>query len=314
MKLDYVNALRGLAILGVIAVHTSQYGIRMPKFASDIAGYGAMGVQLFFVASAFTLMLSIDRRSEKQEKYKNLNFYIRRFFRIAPMYYLGLVYYFYQKNIIAKSLGLPYQKFAKEEVLSNLLFYNGVSPYWINNLVPGGWSITVEMTFYGIILLVASKVKTIDKAIYFFIFTILIRTLLMSILEKNPLIEDENLWRDFLYLNFFNQLPVFAVGIFMYFLIIKKETPAPKTVMVFTFVFILALLTRLYTFFPLNIIFAISFLMLGYSLSKMPLKIIVNPVVNYIGKISFSLYLIHFAVLFWLNYFKLMGGEITHLL
>lgn len=31
-------------------------------------------------------------------------------------------------------------------VISNF-YCHGLSPYWINSLVPGGWSITVEMFF-----------------------------------------------------------------------------------------------------------------------------------------------------------------------
>lgn len=92
-KLRYIDSLRGLAILAVLMVHCGQYGInKYPDLIANIINTGGRGVQLFFVASAFTLFLSLARRSETVKS----NFYIRRFFRIAPMYYLGIAYYLMQ--------------------------------------------------------------------------------------------------------------------------------------------------------------------------------------------------------------------------
>ena len=60
-KLDFIDALRGYAILGVLMVHTSQYGNKLHStLGTLITEKGAMGVQLFFLASSFTLFLSED--------------------------------------------------------------------------------------------------------------------------------------------------------------------------------------------------------------------------------------------------------------
>ena len=67
-KLDYVDALRGIAILGVIMVHTSQYGhYNVPKIIANIIDQGARGVQLFYLASAFTLFLSFKNRLSREK-------------------------------------------------------------------------------------------------------------------------------------------------------------------------------------------------------------------------------------------------------
>jgi peptidoglycan/LPS O-acetylase OafA/YrhL len=52
---------------------------------------------------------------------------------------------------------------------------------------------------------------------------------------------------------------------------------------------------------PFHIFFGIAFLMLGVALSKFRFKLIVNPIMQYIGKISFSMYLFHFSVIHWLT-------------
>jgi len=89
-RLPFIDALRGLAIFGVFIVHSSQSIDGLPRWLSSLASQGARGVQLFFVISAFTLFLSLSTR-RKNEKRPTLNFFIRRFFRIAPLFYAALL-------------------------------------------------------------------------------------------------------------------------------------------------------------------------------------------------------------------------------
>lgn len=65
MKLKYIDALRGVAILLVVMVHTLQYAIMdYDDILIPFFSFAAKGVQLFFVASAFTLFLSYDFRQK----------------------------------------------------------------------------------------------------------------------------------------------------------------------------------------------------------------------------------------------------------
>lgn len=138
-KLDFVDRMRGLAILMVIAVHYAQ------AFASPVIHRGAMvgqfGVQLFFLASAFTLCLSADRRGD--ERHPVRNFYLRRYFRIAPLYYLGIVLYAW--IFAGEARGAAYTPF---NIAANVLFVHGLVPAANNMIVPGGWTIGAEMLFY----------------------------------------------------------------------------------------------------------------------------------------------------------------------
>jgi peptidoglycan/LPS O-acetylase OafA/YrhL len=90
-----LDSLRGIAILGVVLVHSSRrHDIPLPIGAhvGQVAFSGQRGVALFFVVSAFTLFLSNDNR--KDEHSPVLNFFIRRVFRLAPMFYLATLLMF----------------------------------------------------------------------------------------------------------------------------------------------------------------------------------------------------------------------------
>ncbi|WGK69409.1 acyltransferase [Candidatus Haliotispira prima] len=179
-KKNYVYALRGFAIFGVIAIHTGQ--IAAPVMADlakaapiirDFVNQGAMGVQLFYVLSAFTLFLSYHNRKDREIN-PDRNFLLRRFFRIAPLYYLGLVFYLFQRGLGPRYALGDAESITMANIIANVFFVHGVNPYWINSVVPGGWSITVEMTFYLMIPLLVRKIRCTSHAVSFTILSLMI--------------------------------------------------------------------------------------------------------------------------------------------
>jgi peptidoglycan/LPS O-acetylase OafA/YrhL len=309
-KLEFIDALRGLAILGVIMVHTFAYGTPNPSGKIGIMfSSGANGVQLFFLASAFTLFLSFKNRSSIEE-FPIRNFFVRRFFRIAPMYYLGICYYLLQDGYGPRFWLGDATHITPLNIISNFTFIHGFNPYWINSLVPGGWSIGIEMIFYGILPFLFSKIKNINQAFILFILSLFLRLFFYALLIKFPLISSTSLWNGFLFLYFPSQLPVFSLGIIFYFLVIENESVkniSSKWILLFSGLLILQLSTQTTHLLPTHVLFSIGFLLLGYSLSSFKFKLLVNPVITHIGKISFSMYLVHFAVLHWLDKFHLVN-------
>jgi peptidoglycan/LPS O-acetylase OafA/YrhL len=86
--LDYIDALRGYAILAVIALHSATLIPSLEWPFHLLAAQGARGVQLFFVVSALTLTLSWHSRAEGAGA-----FYVRRVFRIVPMFWVAIAFY-----------------------------------------------------------------------------------------------------------------------------------------------------------------------------------------------------------------------------
>ncbi|SDL57127.1 acyltransferase family protein [Siphonobacter aquaeclarae] len=294
-KYAYIDSLRGIAILLVVLVHTGQHGAQLQFIPGRIAEFiqnGKYGVQLFFLVSAYTLMLS--EKSRRGEADHLTKFLVRRIFRVAPMYYLAVLYYTIWRVNGFHFSSFDWHRFPTALTLSNLFFVHGFQPEWINSLVPGGWSIAVEMTFYCLLPLLIPRIKNLDQSIIL----LLISLLIMSVAKhfappRFPL---------FSYYYFPNQFPVFCLGIVAYFVTTTKESiHAPA-------LFCLAALafTFNYTFIPQHLIHSIAFFLLLLAVRKYPVGLLVNPALTYLGKISFSIYLLHFIVLQWMGTFGFM--------
>jgi peptidoglycan/LPS O-acetylase OafA/YrhL len=91
----YMRQLDGLRALAVIAVWMAHWGI-MELRGFDYINWGTMGVMLFFVLSGFLITGILLRAGESVEAgdcglwTAAKIFYIRRFLRIVPIYYLTL--------------------------------------------------------------------------------------------------------------------------------------------------------------------------------------------------------------------------------
>lgn len=86
----FLDALRGLAAVAVVAVHTVQNfsGASL----TPLLGLGAFGVQLFYIVSAYSLCLSFAQRVDN-EHHPLRKYLLRRFFRIAPLFWMAICIY-----------------------------------------------------------------------------------------------------------------------------------------------------------------------------------------------------------------------------
>lgn len=163
-KYDYIDALRGLAILAVVLVHSSQSVAPNNAILLWLMTQGATGVQLFYIASALTLCMSWMARSS-HEMFPARNFFIRRFFRIAPLFYIAILFYI-SVNGFSPDYWSP-NGIKWWFAPTTALFLHGFHPETINSVVPGGWSIAVEMSFYLILPFLIVKIKSIKTCLFF---------------------------------------------------------------------------------------------------------------------------------------------------
>lgn len=312
-KLRYVDALRGWAIIAVVLMHTLWYSgseIYHYPWVVALADAGARGVQLFYIVSAFTLFLSMNNR-QKLEKSPMLNFFIRRFFRIAPLFYLAIIYYAlwqYFANGV---------RFTLPNIVTTYFFVNGVSPHYINNIVPGGWSITVEVAFYLIAPWLFRYVKSLDSAVWFVLLSVAGSSVLSYWLRSHPMIDvrgttGQASWEWFLFLYFPNQAAIFGYGLVLFHIVKTGELALkPRTLLACGLAICIVLIVvtaafpdqtyhhNLIMFFPhipIHLLFGVGFVFIALALRWREYTLLVNRFTIFVGKISFSLYLVNSAV------------------
>jgi peptidoglycan/LPS O-acetylase OafA/YrhL len=308
-KLDYIDALRGIAILMVVIIHTSQAINGISPLINSINQYGQIGVQLFFVASAYTLCFSKVKRAE--EKQPIISFLIRRFFRIAPLYYVAIAAYFLlESNMhILALIKMPYSIYSFRTIAANILFIHGFVLSANNNIVPGGWSIGTEMAFY---LLFPILFTIFDRTyqrygispLYGLVgLSICLNILTQVALQKIFLVTiDDN---SFIYYNLVNQLPVFLLGItifFHHYYKISFQLSIPFQALLFSLltvagIVLLPLKQHWLVAALVPIVTGISFVFLLNILRELKYS---NSFLSEIGRVSYSMYIFHFMFAWYL--------------
>ncbi len=304
VRYDYLDALRGWAILGVVAVH-AQNQVEGNFFGWRVAFAGRCGVQLFFMVSAFTIFLTLDR-ARWQGWRTWTEFYIRRFFRILPMFWVGLVLYAF-----VPGRGSLYQDrvFGPLDYLLTATLQHGWHPALVNSLVPGGWSIAAEGTFYLCVPFCFRLVKSWPAALWFFagslVFAVGMETVLGFLYSRQLLFAatPQDSINEFTYCQFFMQLPVFALGMAVYRIARSQEgkpwsrsTGAALLAGAALWLYSVVDIGR-HGLLPERIFFSLGFVALMLGIKACPTRLLVNPVTCYLGKVSYSIYLLHFAVL-----------------
>jgi peptidoglycan/LPS O-acetylase OafA/YrhL len=105
--------------------------------------YGWAGVAIFFVVSGFCIHLSYVRAPEQGWR----TFFLRRFFRIYPPYLVVLIIY----GIILPALAIPIVRaFSWQQFLSHLFLVHNFQRSTLFGINPALWSIAVEVQLYAL--------------------------------------------------------------------------------------------------------------------------------------------------------------------
>ncbi len=289
--LDHLDALRGIAVLMVVMVHSALWsGAWLPWRWGVIliAHTGQRGVSLFFIVSAFTLFLSYDNRRDEQGPTRN--FFLRRFFRLAPMFYLATVV----SLVFLHALAGPWRG-----ILLSVFFLHGLSVTAINHGAVGGWSVANEALFCMLLPFLFARIRSLKSALIWMTAASPSCYLLSRFLAARFPVHSEF----FTFFSFSAEFPIFLFGIVAYFT--WKEVIAPNALDVVArknlSIMLLMLTTVLYCAFlamDIRLLYpsSLPYLFLLLALSVYPWPLFVNSATRFLGKISYSIYLLHFVV------------------
>jgi peptidoglycan/LPS O-acetylase OafA/YrhL len=237
-------------------------------------------------------------------------FFVRRLFRIAPLFWLAIPFYLWHIGLGPRASapnGIHWP-----QIVSTSLFLHGWHPASINSVVPGGWSIATEMTFYLILPLCFRALPDLRRCVVAcgaaLVFSVGISLIMRRWLTTLYPVEQTDLIRSFLYFWFPGQLPVFLLGFVLHFLIKRfprssGEAPAEGSrrwsvllLPSLALAWILGMVIFQQRVPMAYFLFSCGFVLLGLGLSRQPLWILVNPISRYAGKVSYSAYLTHFFI------------------
>lgn len=211
-----IDALRGLAILGVLAVHSAGIVPAATSLLHNAQVFGHFGVQLFFLVSGLTLCRSWENR-RPFESIPIRAFYLRRLFRIAPMFYMALVIHLAVYGVAPHPFA-P-QGVSTADIALTAAFLNGFHPSTMNAVVRGGWSVAVEMGFYLAFPLLAALARSLRGALFLFAASCALYALTRmgahALWSDWPPAQGEVL-AIFIYQMLPSQLPVFAVAFILH--------------------------------------------------------------------------------------------------
>lgn len=302
-----LDGLRGVAILMVLMIHCwggwwmalCLYGDTMgsaatfvlPWWLDAVASQGFHGVQLFFVVSAFTLTIQAGRRHDGWAAYA-----MRRIARVGPGYWLaGLLYtlavganirYGAPSGISGSDFGIA--------ALFGSAWQGGPS----TAVVPGGWSVSCEMAFYVALPLLLA---VINGRLWRIMLLTGAAMLGVQVLARYEMTHGGWTYMH-QYINPVIQAPVFLAGIAAAVLAQRVRLPqAPGAALallaaaVFGIPF-LGLAVKEWFVLP-HLPFAALAAGVVLLAAQHPPALLTSAPMRRLGEVSYSLYLIHFALL-----------------
>ncbi len=250
-------------------------------------------VVLFFVLSGFSIAHSLKSNSSL------VKFYFRRFIRLYFPFILALLYAFFVFEGTHELLNLQ-----GKSVFHNLKYiFRNLVYIPSGQMIPQFWSLSHEVIFY-----IIAPFIMFHKKWYFWVSFVLFGVSLIY----NPLnLTGSNIITKFLLdYNFY-----FALGIFLYnnldqisnFKVFKSK----KTFFVLSFLMLLISVMIKYKLGEFNKITSIIAALYSVIIIVFFLKFeIENKILQFLGEISYSLYITHFASIYFISYILIDLGQI----
>ncbi len=297
-RLTFIDGLRGIAAVGVALHHIDMYRpfppaeeSVFPRWANVLFQNGWMGVQVFFVISGFVIAYSLRHAKITTEYFAR--FALSRWMRLAP------AYLFVAALMIAVEALSPWLGFRSpsEQALSftraalHVFYLQDIAGY--ESLSAGFWTLCIEMQFYlGFALLLGlaqhevphSNHQSRQSANSRGLVMLFMPLALASLFVFNRMPSHE-VWLSYFFWMFF-------VGVLAFWTLDRRVSP------IWFWAFMAAIVVRLGIDFNIRALIVMISGIGIYTVGRFNrlsswLDI---PILQYLGRVSYSFYMIHFAV------------------
>ncbi|MFO0388289.1 MAG: acyltransferase family protein [Alphaproteobacteria bacterium] len=305
-RLYMLDGLRGLCAILVMVYHYLSWN------KIEFFQVGTFGVYIFFILSGFSIWHVYGHTYVTRQSLRA--FYVARFARIFPLYFLVSLWSYYEFTTL-------------KTFLLNATFLFGLAAPGLTSGITGGWSIGIEWVFYLVFPLFWIFLPNLKM-----MFALLAASILINQIYVGSLFRQADLgtvWFD--YTNFPVFLVYFIAGMLcaMLYGIISRKHPQGFSIPQEWLFGVAIVATLLFVFaYPSSSVenylwgYHFTLLILASSLAILLCACIdkLHPIViklcKFLGDISFSAYLIHYymyeyGMRFFTNYFSSIRLEYT---
>src|SRR6266853_670821 len=292
-RYPHFDGLRALAVLPIMCFHAAK-SLRSLNLQFSPASVGWIGVDVFFVLSGFLITgILLDMRNSPHYFW---NFFVRRTLRIWPLYLLVLILVFGIVPIVRPDYG-P-------------VIFGGSKPWWsylifMQNLLVhdrvGGtgplavtWSLAIEEQFY-----------VVCPILCFFLNRKQLKSVLFALILFCPALRMWMLLNNFsgitIYQNTLCRFDTLAMGSLLALLVRERLPNLRILATVLFFLSLAGVMLRSHSWvwrdsFAGMLVSSVLVFCLMPTQWTSGLRVLTNPVLRYIGKISYGLYLLHVCV------------------
>ncbi|MGC4102568.1 acyltransferase family protein [Ferruginibacter sp.] len=308
-NISSLTPLRGIAALGVAVFHFQIYFVRfLQKDQSMLIDKLYLMVDLFFIMSGFLIMhVYKDDFAERISKISFRKFIVARFARVYPLHFITLVmlvllFYveslrprgFYEPDAIASHIFLLQSFPLNKELTWNVPSWSISAEWWSYMLFP-------------LICLFLSRKKKLAIPLMLLVIVAAYTAILFYIPRTDVTPEEAKTMRPNLDVNFdygfLRSIAGFMSGMLLYLLYSYDAVKKFFSSDIFCAVFILLLLAAMH--FGVDDIyfipgFAVLILLLTSNTGKIT-TVFNNRVLNFLGDISYSVYLVHFLLIIFIE-------------
>lgn len=317
-----LNGIRAIAALAVVISHTNGHLGNFGLTTLPYLGLASFGVTIFFTLSGFLITFLLFKEIEKTGAVNIKKFYVRRILRIWPLYY------FYLFVILAvvgyAALGKTFFMYLMilPNIANSYITYNAV-PWEIPTatamfLIGHYWSLGVEEQFYSFWPWIIKKVKNILPILILFPIAFLAIKIIAKYLHFSEPIQY------LLHYSRFGCLVIGALGAYLYWSNHKiLNCLKPFGVQILPWIVLLIISLNKFHIFSIIDHEIVSLFMVVLIINQISgyrkLINLENKIFDYLGKISFGIYVYNPLVIFILyslisKFFKIQETTLSYML